>query len=166
MSLVTSKEMLLKAQKGGYAVGAFNAENMEMVKAIIQAAEELKAPVMIQTTPSTVKYGTVETYAAIVSALVNEDPSPSKIPAIGNTDTGRKNDFPICCTTANAELFFFFAILILLCDKLIHGYCLIHFSCVKYWCIKLFCVNTVWEIMWFHAKSTSFSIDHSPFPFC
>ena len=66
MPLVTSKEMLAKAQKGGYAVGAFNAENMEMVKAIIQAAEELKAPVMIQTTPSTVKYGTVETYAAIV----------------------------------------------------------------------------------------------------
>ena len=54
MPLVTSKEMLLKAQEGGYAVGAFNAENMEMVKAIIQAAEELKAPVMIQTTPSTV----------------------------------------------------------------------------------------------------------------
>ena len=47
MPLVTSKEMLLKAQQGGYAVGAFNAENMEMVKAIIQAAEELKAPVMI-----------------------------------------------------------------------------------------------------------------------
>ena len=68
MPLVTSKEMLSKAQKGGYAVGAFNAENMEMVKAIIQAAEELKAPVMIQTTPSTVKYGTVDTYAAIVAA--------------------------------------------------------------------------------------------------
>ena len=68
MPLVTSKEMLSKAQKDGYAVGAFNAENMEMVKAIIQAAEELKAPVMIQTTPSTVKYGTVETYAAIVAA--------------------------------------------------------------------------------------------------
>ena len=65
MPLVTSKEMLLKAQKGGYAVGAFNAENMEMVKAIIQAAEELKAPVMIQTTPSTVKYGTVETLSLI-----------------------------------------------------------------------------------------------------
>ena len=68
MPLVTSKEMLLKAQKGGYAVGAFNAENMEMVKAIIQAAEELKAPVMIQTTPSTIKYGTLETYHAIVAA--------------------------------------------------------------------------------------------------
>jgi tagatose 1,6-diphosphate aldolase GatY/KbaY len=68
MPLVTSKEMLLNAQKGGYAVGAFNAENMEMVKAIIQAAEELRAPVMIQTTPSTVKYGTLDTYAAIVAA--------------------------------------------------------------------------------------------------
>lgn len=68
MPLVTSREMLLKAQQGGYAVGAFNAENMEMVKAIIEAAEELKAPVMIQTTPSTIKYGTVETYGGIVAA--------------------------------------------------------------------------------------------------
>lgn len=68
MPLVTSEKMLLDAQKGGYAVGAFNAENMEMVKAIIQAAEELKAPVMIQTTPSTVKYGTLETYSAIAAA--------------------------------------------------------------------------------------------------
>ena len=68
MPLVTSKEMLLDAQRGNYAVGAFNAENMEMVKAIIQAAEELKAPVMIQTTPSTVKYGTLETFFGIVFA--------------------------------------------------------------------------------------------------
>lgn len=68
MPLVTSKEMLLNAQKGNYAVGAFNVENMEMVKAVIQAAEELKAPVMLQTTPSTVKYGTLETYFAIVAA--------------------------------------------------------------------------------------------------
>ena len=68
MPLVTSEKMLKDAQKGGYAVGAFNAENMEMVKAIIKAAEELKAPVMIQTTPSTVKYGTLDTYAAIVAA--------------------------------------------------------------------------------------------------
>ena len=67
MSLVTTKEMLLKAQKEGYAVGAFNAENMEMVKAIIKAAEELKAPVMIQTTPSTVKYASLEMFAAMPS---------------------------------------------------------------------------------------------------
>lgn len=68
MPLVTSKKMLLDAQAGGYAVGAFNVENMEMVKAVIKAAEEMKAPVMLQTTPSTIKYGTVETYAAIVAA--------------------------------------------------------------------------------------------------
>ena len=68
MSLVTSEQMLLDAQKGGYAVGAFNVENMEMVKAVIQAAEEMKAPVMLQTTPSTVKYGTLETYFAMVAA--------------------------------------------------------------------------------------------------
>lgn len=68
MPLVTSKQMLSEAQEGGYAVGAFNVENMEMVKAVIAAAEELHAPVMLQTTPSTVKYGTLETYYAIVAA--------------------------------------------------------------------------------------------------
>lgn len=68
MPLVTSEKMLADAQKGGYAVGAFNVENMEMVKAVIAAAEELHAPVMLQTTPSTVKYGTLETYYAIVAA--------------------------------------------------------------------------------------------------
>lgn len=68
MPLVTSEKMLLDAQKGNYAVGAFNVENMEMVKAVIQAAEEIKAPVMLQTTPSTVKYGSLETFAGIVKA--------------------------------------------------------------------------------------------------
>ncbi|MBO5246467.1 MAG: class II fructose-bisphosphate aldolase [Eubacterium sp.] len=68
MAFVTSKQMLADAQKGGYAIGAFNAENMEMVKAIIKAAEELKAPVMIQTTPSTVKYASLEMFVAMVAA--------------------------------------------------------------------------------------------------
>lgn len=68
MSLVTSKKMLLDAQEGGYAVGAFNAENMEMVKAIIRAAEELKAPVMIQTTPSTVKYASLQMFVGMAEA--------------------------------------------------------------------------------------------------
>lgn len=68
MPLVTSKQMLEDAQKGKYAVGAFNAENMEMVKAIIKAAEEVKAPVMIQTTPSTVRYASLDMFAAMVAA--------------------------------------------------------------------------------------------------
>ena len=68
MPLVTSKEMLLDAQARGYAVGAFNCENMEMVKAIIAAAEELRAPVMLQTTPSTIRYASLDMFAAMVAA--------------------------------------------------------------------------------------------------
>ena len=96
MSLVTSKEMLLNAQKGGYAVGAFNAENMEMVKAIIQAAEELKAPVMIQTTPSTIKYGTIETYAAIVAAEAKK----ASVPVCLHLDHG--SSFELAMQAMNA----------------------------------------------------------------
>jgi len=43
MSLVTTKDLMLDAQKNHYAIGAFNAENMEMVQAIIAAAEELSS---------------------------------------------------------------------------------------------------------------------------
>lgn len=64
MALVTTKEMLLKAQKENYAVGAFNVENMEMVMAVVKAAEELNSPVIMQTTPSTVKYADVEYFLA------------------------------------------------------------------------------------------------------
>ena len=76
MALVTSKEMLLDAQKNGYAVGAFNAENMEMVLAIIEAAEELKAPVIIQTTPSTVQYASTGVYAALVRGAAEQASVP------------------------------------------------------------------------------------------
>lgn len=91
MSLVTSKEMLLDAQKGGYAVGAFNAENMEMVKAIVAAAEELKAPVMIQTTPSTINYGTLETY----TALVHAEAKNASVPVALHLDHGSSFDLAV-----------------------------------------------------------------------
>lgn len=68
MAFVTSNKMLLDARKGGYAIGAFNVENMEMIKAVLSAAEEMCAPVILQTTPSTVKFGTLETYLAIAEA--------------------------------------------------------------------------------------------------
>lgn len=93
MPLVTSKEMLLDAQKGGYAVGAFNVENMEMVKAVIAAAEELKAPVMLQTTPSTIKYGTVETYAAIVAAEAKK----ASVPVCLHLDHGSSYELAVQC---------------------------------------------------------------------
>lgn len=61
--------MLKKAQEGHYAIGAFNAENMEMVQAIIAAAEKMKAPVMIQTTPGTLKYADPMIFAGMVSRM-------------------------------------------------------------------------------------------------
>lgn len=76
MAYVTSKEMLLKAQKGGYAVPALNAENLEMIQAIIEAASETNSPVIIQTTPSTVKYLTLIEAYAMVYAMANKASVP------------------------------------------------------------------------------------------
>lgn len=76
MSICSAKELLLDAQKNGYAVCAFNAENMEMCMAIIHTAEKLKAPVIIQTTPSTLKYAEPATYAGIVRALAEACSTP------------------------------------------------------------------------------------------
>ena len=72
MPLVTTKELLLDAQKGGYAVGAFNVENMEMVQAVLEAAEKMHAPVIMQTTPSTLKYASpVLFYGNVYEAAKN-----------------------------------------------------------------------------------------------
>lgn len=76
MSFVTSEKMLLDAQKGGYAVGAFNVENMEMVMAVVAAAEELHAPVMFQTTPSTLKYAQMDMYLANVKTVAEKASVP------------------------------------------------------------------------------------------
>ena len=76
MSFVTSEKMLLDAKKGGYAVGAFNVENMEMVMAVIAAAEELRAPLMLQTTPSTIKYAGLDMYLANVKAAAERASVP------------------------------------------------------------------------------------------
>lgn len=88
MSYVTSEKMLKDAQAGGYAVGAFNVENMEMVKAVIAAAEELKAPVMLQTTPSTVKYASLDMYAAMVKAEAEK----ASVPVCLHLDHGSSYD--------------------------------------------------------------------------
>ena len=68
---VTTKEMLRAAQAGKYAIGAFNCENMEMAMAIVAAAEAQRAPVMLQTTPSTVSYAGLDMFYANVRALAD-----------------------------------------------------------------------------------------------
>lgn len=56
MKLVSSREMLLKAQREGYAVPAFNIHNMETLKSVIEVANEMESPVILAATPGTVKY--------------------------------------------------------------------------------------------------------------
>ena len=48
MPLVTTTEMFKKAYEGGYAIGAFNVNNMEIVQAITEAADELRSPIILQ----------------------------------------------------------------------------------------------------------------------
>lgn len=90
MGICTSKEILLDAQKKGYAVGAFNVENMEMAKAVITVAQEESAPVIIQTTPSTLKYADVSVYAANIRAFAEN----VNVPVIIHLDHG--NTFDLC----------------------------------------------------------------------
>ena len=66
--LVTTKEMLLDAQKNHYAVGAFNVENIEFVMAVLAAAEETKSPVIMQTTPGTIKTAGLDYFYGMVAA--------------------------------------------------------------------------------------------------
>lgn len=84
MSLVTTKQLLSEAQKGGYAVGAFNVENMEMVQAVIAAAEELRSPVIMQTTPSTVKYAGLDYFYANVRVAAER----ASVPVVMHLDHG------------------------------------------------------------------------------
>ena len=56
MPLVTTTEMFKKAYAGGYAVGAFNVNDMEMIQAIVEAANELNSPVILQVSAGARKY--------------------------------------------------------------------------------------------------------------
>lgn len=88
MPLVTTNEMLKKAQEGHYAVGAFNVENLEMVMAVIKAAEEMNSPVIMQTTPSTVKYAGLDLYLAMVKTAAQN----AKVPVAMHLDHGNSFD--------------------------------------------------------------------------
>ncbi|MHB9132211.1 MAG: class II fructose-bisphosphate aldolase [Armatimonadota bacterium] len=76
MPLATSKEVLLKARAEGYAVGAFNLNNMEMAQAIVQAAVEEKSPVIIQASQGAIKYAGLEMITAMAKVLADSSPVP------------------------------------------------------------------------------------------
>ncbi|MGB9824801.1 MAG: class II fructose-1,6-bisphosphate aldolase [Candidatus Hydrothermia bacterium] len=68
MPLISMKEILTDAEKSGYAVGAFNINNLEIFKAIMEAAEEERSPVIIAVSEGGIKYAGVEFIRAIVEA--------------------------------------------------------------------------------------------------
>ncbi|MDR2340273.1 MAG: class II fructose-bisphosphate aldolase [Deltaproteobacteria bacterium] len=84
MPVTTTERLLLAAMRGGYAVGAFNAENMELAQAIVQAAEELRAPVILQTTPGTIRYGSPSLYHDMIAAIA----TPAGVPVAIHLDHG------------------------------------------------------------------------------
>lgn len=84
MPLVTSIEMLKKAQAGGYAVGAFNANNLEYIQAIVWAAEEEKAPVILQASQGAIKFAGLEQIVAMVRQAAEE----VSVPVVLHLDHG------------------------------------------------------------------------------
>ncbi len=76
MPLVSTRDMLQRAQREGYAVGAFNVENMEMAQAVVAAAEATRAPVIVQTTSGTLAYAPPCAFAGLVTRLARDAAVP------------------------------------------------------------------------------------------
>ena len=72
--LVTTKDMFEKSMKEGFAVGAFNVNNMEIVQAITDAAHETQSPVILQASSSAIKYARIGYLMKMVQAAVEEYP--------------------------------------------------------------------------------------------
>ena len=90
MPLVNTKEMFKKAYEGGYAIGAFNCNNMEIVQAITEAAKECNSPVILQVSAGARKYAKPVYLRKMVEAAVED----TDLPIVLHLDHGA--DFEIC----------------------------------------------------------------------
>lgn len=90
MPLVTTTEMFKKAYEGGYAVGAFNVNNMEIVQGIVEAAKELRSPLILQASKGARNYAGPIYLRKLVEAAVEE----SGLPIALHLDHGA--NFDIC----------------------------------------------------------------------
>lgn len=95
MGLTTTKEMFEKASKGGYAIGAFNVNNMEIIQGIVEAANETNSPVILQVSAGARKYANPIYLKKLVEAAVECNKQAGKdIPMALHLDHGA--DFEIC----------------------------------------------------------------------
>ncbi|HKL73326.1 MAG TPA: class II fructose-1,6-bisphosphate aldolase [Clostridia bacterium] len=76
MPLVNSKEMFAKAYAGGYAIGAFNVNNMEIIQGVVEAAKEEKAPLILQVSSGARKYANTIYLKKMVEAAIEESGLP------------------------------------------------------------------------------------------
>lgn len=90
MPLVTTTDMFKKAYDGGYAVGAFNVNNMELIQGITEAANELKSPLILQVSAGARKYANATYLIKLVEAAVKE----TDIPIALHLDHG--DSFELC----------------------------------------------------------------------
>jgi len=91
--LATNKELQLAAKQGKYAVGAFNTSNIEITQAIIEAHEEMNAPVIIATSTSAIKYCGIE----VLSSVVRQMAWQAKIPVSLHLDHGTDYALIVSC---------------------------------------------------------------------
>jgi fructose-bisphosphate aldolase class II len=91
MALVTTEKMFEKAYKGGYAIGAFNVNNMEITQGIISAVAEEKAPLILQISRGAREYASMSYLKGIIDVAVAENPD---IPIVMHLDHG--DTFEIC----------------------------------------------------------------------
>lgn len=83
--LVSPREFLQDARRGGWAVGGFNVYNLESARAVVQAAEELRAPVMLQTSSGAVAHVGLEAMVALASELTRS----VRVPVALHLDHGK-----------------------------------------------------------------------------
>ncbi len=93
MALVSVREIMLAAQRGGYALGAFNVENMEMAQAVIAAAEHMRAPVIVQTTSGTLKYAPPSVFAGMIARMAKD----ASVPVALHLDHGSSYELALAC---------------------------------------------------------------------
>ncbi len=86
MALIKTKEILERAHKEGYAIGAFNINNMETLQAIINGAEEMHAPVIVEVSESASRYMGIELAASMVRSAAER----ASVPVALHLDHGKK----------------------------------------------------------------------------
>ncbi len=96
MPLVTSKEILQLALAERFAVGAFNANNMEMVQAIVETAEEERAPVILQVSQGAIRYAGLDFAAGLVKIAAEQ----AGIPVVLHLDHGTSFEQNVMCLRA------------------------------------------------------------------